>query len=91
MASSVIGGALGWVLPARTRCEYIHVSSSSTSCLVRFWQAIPTPASAETEYIHLKPMLHDYPQSKGCAVPYFRTVSDRMSRPSPQGGVHDVS
>ncbi|MGB7451855.1 MAG: hypothetical protein WBM36_06990 [Lysobacterales bacterium] len=35
-----------------------------------------TPTSAGTEYIYQKPMAHDYAHSRGCAVHYFRTLSD---------------
>ena len=35
-----------------------------------------SPASPQTQFIHQKPLAYVLAHSRGCAVPYFRTVSD---------------
>ena len=41
----------------------------------------PTTPSISMEFIHQKPLAHAYARSRGCAVPYFRTLSDRDVAP----------
>ena len=39
------------------------------------------PSFISMEFIHQKPLAHAYARSRGCAVPYFRTLSDRDVAP----------
>ena len=43
----------------------------------------PLHSFSENEYIYQKPLAHDLARSRGCVVPYFRTLSDMDVAPEP--------
>ena len=79
-------GAPGWVVTAGTRSSTsmwrsildIHVSYGPGSNYPP--QHLPTAVQT-----HLEPLTYDFPHSRGCTVPCFRTLRDRKSRMSAHG------
>ncbi len=79
-------GALGRVLSYRDSLKHIHVSlDTRLPASYGPGKTIPAPASASLWCIYQKPLTFAYVQSRGCALPYFRTVRDRSRVSSATG------